>query len=118
MNRFLQVRADARFDQLPKLDQLSGRRTIWANAFQYPPSVSAGDILTVDFDDKALHDGLFLLAEFDGETPVWTGCRRFACIPRGIEVDQTGEGDWVAWRFLPAIKVLGRVVAVHSRRES
>lgn len=96
---------------------LSGRMVIPARGCQYPPALTATDLLEVDFDARAVNgDGLYLVEELGATGVAWRGCRRFQLKP-GLHVDETGNGKWMPIDTLRAwcIRIVGRVEHVYRR---
>jgi len=85
----------------------------------YPPAVDVQDVLRVDFDRRSIGpDGLYLVEEVgeDGRV-VWRGCRRFAHrLAGGLELDTTGEGNWMPIDSLARInwRIAGHVEQVYK----
>lgn len=74
----------------------TGQRFIPAVACYYPPAIDAADILLVDLDCREIkHGGLYLVEEVREGEVQWIGCRRFDLLPSGVQIDVTGEGDWL-----------------------
>lgn len=96
-------------------EMLSGRLIVPAYACHYPPAVEANDLIEVDFDQRSAGDGLYLIEALNDRGVEWRGCRRFQVTPRGLMMDNSGAGEWMALSSLKGfrLRVVGTVRRVY-----
>lgn len=94
---------------------LFGRLIVPAHDCYYPPAVEVSDLLEVDFDQRAAGDGLYLIERLSDRGVEWRGCRRFQVTLRGLMMDSSGAGEWMALSSLKdyRLRIVGSVLRVY-----
>src|SRR5690606_25242007 len=90
-------------------DFLSGTAIVPASiGCWYPPSVQDNDMLQVNFNRREVkEDGLYLVELVRDGRVEWRGCRRFAVRPSGLQLDISGEGEWMDASCAGALRIIG-----------
>ena len=79
----------------------------------YGEKVLSSDLIAANFDVCKVHSGggLYLLEAKEGGE--WRGCRLMMTVPNGVDIDQSGRGDWLT---VPSMEATAfRVVGVIER---
>lgn len=87
-----------------------GMQLVQVESSTIPGEIEAGDLLRIDFDQRAVSkDGFYVL-----QLGTWTGVRRFAATLEGPKVLDIDE-----WRPLPGgVQIMGYVDKVYAARNA
>jgi hypothetical protein len=97
--------------------QLRGVHLLQHHCCSYGNQIGASDVLEVDFDQRVIHDGIYIIAYPQTAMDCgWFGARMFDRIPAGLHIF---EGD--KWVKIHAghrdMHVIGRVLNVYRRTQ-
>jgi hypothetical protein len=95
--------------------QLRGVHLLQHHCCSYGDKIAAADVIEVDFDQRVIHDGLYIIAYPQTAMDCsWFGARMFDRTPAGLHIF---EGDkWVKIHDGHRdMQVIGRVLNVYRR---
>jgi len=95
--------------------QLRGVHLLQHHCCSYGDQIGASDVLEVDFDQRVIHDGLYIIAYPQTAMDCgWFGARMFDRTPAGLHIF---EGDkWVKIHSgHRGMQVIGRILNVYRR---